>query len=86
VKRLLALAVGLFGARALLKRYRVRGAVAEAPPPPVDELRAKLAETRATEEAQVEEASEPATSVEDRRADVHARARRTIDELQDGGQ
>ena len=59
MKRLLALAVGLFGLRALLKRYRVRGA-ATAPPSPVDDLRAKLAETRATEEAQVEEAAERA--------------------------
>ncbi len=84
VKRLLALAVGLFGLRALLRR-RQHSRQAQ-PVPQADDLRAKLAQARATEEAQVEDAAEPATSVEDRRADVHARARRTIDELQDQGE
>jgi hypothetical protein len=80
VKRLLALAVGLFGLRALLRR---RSHPAAEGPSPADDLRQKLAETRAAEDAQAEEAAEPATSVDDRRADVHARARQTIDELKE---
>ena len=81
MKRLLALAVGLFGLRALLRR---RAHPAPDGPSPADDLRQKLAESRAAEEAQAEEAAEPATSVDDRRADVHARARQTIDELKEG--
>jgi hypothetical protein len=88
VKRLLAFVVGAFGVRALLRRRR--GA-----PPPADALREKLADRRAVEPEpapaapQAEEpipapgrdaAPEP-DSVDERRADVHARARRQIDEL-----
>jgi hypothetical protein len=83
VKRLVALLVGFFGLRALLRR---RSQPMPLGPSPADDLRDRLAQTRATEEAQVEDAQEPATAVEDRRADVHARARRTIDELQDRGE
>jgi hypothetical protein len=50
---------------------------------PAEGLRAKLAETRATVDAQLEDAAEPETPVDDRRADVHAQARRAIDELKD---
>jgi hypothetical protein len=82
VKRLLALLLGGLGLRALLRRRT-------APPPlerPADDLRQKLAEARATVEEQIEDTEEAETSVDDRRADVHARARRTIDELRDGGE
>jgi hypothetical protein len=81
VKRLLALLVGGLGLRALLRRRRP----AELGPSPADDLRAKLAESRATADEQAEEAAgpEPEPTVDDRRADVHARARRTIDELKD---
>jgi hypothetical protein len=77
VKRLLALAAGAFGIRALLRR-RARSAG-----PPVDELRAKLAETRSGDEPAVapEPEPEPVDEVDARRADVHERARRSIDEL-----
>jgi len=79
VKRLLALLVGGLGLGALLRRRRT----AELAPSPAEDLRAKLAEARSTVEAQVEDAAEPETTVDDRRADVHARARRAIDELRD---
>lgn len=77
MKRLVALAVGAFGVRALLRR-RARGTE------PADELRQKLASTRTTEAPVPPEATapdEPLDGVDARRADVHARARRTIDEL-----
>jgi hypothetical protein len=80
VKRLVALAVGAFGVRALLRR-RAHGAE------PADELRAKLAANRTTPEPEPEPepaataADEPLDGVDARRADVHARARQAIDEL-----
>jgi hypothetical protein len=79
VKRLLALLLGGLGLRALLRR---RQPIAIGPSPAAD-LRAKLAESRATVEAQVEDASEPEPTVDDRRVDVHARARRAIDDLKE---
>ena len=82
MKRLLALLLGGLGLRALLRRHRPVPALET----PADDLRQKLAETRATAEDQFDEADAPETSVDDRRADVHARARQTIDELRDGGQ
>jgi hypothetical protein len=89
VKRLLALLAGAFGLRALLRR-RPRPAFPQGASP-ADELRTRLAEARIAPEAAVVETSrvepepeptstEPA-SVEDRRADVHNRARGAIDEL-----
>jgi hypothetical protein len=81
VKRLLALIVGALGLRALVRRRTP--APSPLGPSPADDLRAKLAESRATADAQVEDAAEPETPVDDRRADVHARARRAIDELRD---
>lgn len=99
MKRLIALAVGLFGLRAYFRRRR-RSAE------PADELRAKLAEQRTPEAeappAPAPEAAEPevesgppqvgadepdpadeapASDVDSRRAEVHARARRKIDDL-----
>jgi len=84
LKRLIALAAGAFGVRALLRRRGRREA------PAVDELRAKLAESRAVPESTVDEPAaaaepepeaEPVDDVDARRADVHERARRSIDEL-----
>ena len=80
MKRLLALLIGGLGLRALLRSRR------PAPAPlkrPADDLRQKLAEARATVEEQIEETESAETRVDDRRADVHARARKTIDELRD---
>ena len=83
MKRLLALVVGGLGLRAYLKRRR-------SPPPslepsPADDLRAKLAESRATVEAEREDADsgETPVDVDARRADVHVRARQAIDDLRD---
>jgi len=76
VKRLLALLLGGLGLRALL-RHSARPAGV---PTHADELRAKLAETR------VEDEPAPRPEPQDagaRRADVHAQARRAIDELKD---
>jgi hypothetical protein len=81
LKRVIALVAGAFGVRALLRRRGRR-------PPPVDELRAKLAGSRTVEppapptpkpapEAEPDQVDE----VDARRADVHERARRSIDEL-----
>ena len=80
MKRLVALAVGAFGVRALLRR-RAHGVE------PADELRARLAANRPGESPEPEpepEATapdEPLDGVDERRADVHARARQAIDEL-----
>jgi hypothetical protein len=74
MKRLLALLVGGLGIRALLRRRGTPEPVAA----PAEELRARLAETR------VEPEPEPAADdVDARRADVHERARRAIDDLGD---
>jgi hypothetical protein len=75
MKRLLALVAGGLGLRAILKR---RSRPAPLGPSPAEELRAKLAVTKDPEpEAAV---AEPAT-VDDRRADVHARARQAMQDL-----
>ena len=77
MKRLLALIAGGLGLRALLRRRK--HAPAEGPSP-ADDLKAKLAETRAGDEPPVvEEAADP--DLDARRADVHARARQAIDDL-----
>ena len=76
VKRLLALLLGGLGLRALLRR-RAQAALG---PSPADGLRAKLDESRVEEQA---DAPEAAPTVDDRRADVHAKAREAIDELKD---
>ena len=84
MKRLLALLLGGLGLRAILRSRRPA-----APAPlerPADDLRQKLAEARATVEEQIEDTEAAETRVDDRRADVHARARQTIDELRDGGE
>ncbi len=75
VKRLLALLVGGLGIRAWLHR---RGRPLPAGSP-VEELRAKLAESRPPEPEAEAEPESP--DVDARRADVHERARRAIEEL-----
>ncbi len=78
MKRLLALVAGVFGVRALLRRRRRTE-------PPVDALRAKLAESRTPDAPAESPMPEPEPeSVDDvaaRRAEVHEQARRSIDEL-----
>jgi len=88
MKRLLALVAGGLGLRALLRR-RSRPVLS---PSPAEGLRAKLAQTKVAEPAPVaapepEPAPEPESdaaqpeTVEDRRADVHEKARQAIDDL-----
>lgn len=74
MKRLLALVAGGLGLRALLRR-RSRPVLS---PSPAEDLRAKLAQTKASEPEP--EPVQPET-VEGRRADVHAKARQAIDDL-----
>ncbi len=62
----------------MLLRRKTRPALVSEP---ADELRAKLAETRSDEAASSSNGTGP--DVDDRRADVHERARRAIDELRD---
>ncbi len=88
MQRLLALAAVVFGLGLLLGRRLRRPAAAPAPvaSSEADELRARLAEARAAEEATRVEAPapepEPAQSeLGGRRADVHERARRALGEL-----
>jgi hypothetical protein len=84
VKRLLALLAGAFGLRALLRRSRPALPYG---PSPADELRTRLAESRSAQPAAAEPTpplvDEPVAEpdVDQRRADVHNRARGAIDEL-----
>jgi hypothetical protein len=85
----LAVAAGALGLAALLRRRRRRPHLSvEAAPSPEDELRAKLAESRAIgDEREVDEAGEttvdaaPDPDPDARRRDVHERARRASNDL-----
>jgi predicted Zn-dependent protease len=95
MKRLLALVAGGLGLRALLRRRSRPGlSTSQLSPSPAEDLRAKLAQTKVAEPepapapaAAPEPAPEPELvpvqpeTVEDRRADVHAKARQAIDDL-----
>jgi hypothetical protein len=76
VKRLLAVVVGLFGIRALLRRRAHPVVTYGGSPSPAEDLKARLAESRSSEP---ETAAEP--TVDEKRVDVHNRARGAIDEL-----
>jgi hypothetical protein len=81
VRRWIAVVAGAFGLVAYLRRRR------RPEPPevePADELRARLAESRAAEAPAAEPGHEPEAAddaVGDRRRDVHDRARQALDEL-----
>ena len=84
MRKLIKIALVALGIRAFLrwrKRRKAEAAVRTAPPSPdpADQLRQKLAESR-TEEPTVADAAAEA-SVEDRRAEVHAQGRATVDEM-----
>jgi hypothetical protein len=85
VRKLIKIALIIFGIKMLLRWWRGRTTAAEpstpAPPAddPADELRRKLAESR--EDAADEDSEPPAASVTDRRADVHAEGRAALDEM-----
>jgi hypothetical protein len=85
VRKLIKIALVVLGIRALLRWRKRRQAEAQLesgppPPDPAAELREKLAASRA-EDATVEPEASPEASVEDRRADVHAQGRATVDEM-----
>jgi hypothetical protein len=82
VGRLVALLLGGFGLGAYLQRRRRRRPEPEYSP--ADELRSKLAESRATDEApaaQPESERGLEAELEERRREVHERARGAIDDL-----
>ena len=87
MKRLLAAAAGLLGI-AWVKRRAARPAPApERRPDPADELRAKLAEARESDDRDEFEAGETPVNevvddVETRRSAVHERARQHTQDLQ----
>jgi hypothetical protein len=86
VRRLIQIALVALGVRAFLSwRKRRREAQAtpstEAQADPADELRQKLAESRADEAVAPQAEAPPATAVADRRADVHEQGRAAIDEM-----
>jgi hypothetical protein len=88
VRRLLTWFVVTLGIAAVARRLRRRRRQEELAPPeqggdPAAELRQKLAESRAEEEASVEPPLSTA-SVEDRRASVHEQGRATVDEMRGG--
>jgi hypothetical protein len=80
VGRLVALVLGGFGLGAYIRRRRRRRP--ELVPSPAEELRSKLAESRA---AELEPPAPPEPTLEadlaERRRDVHERARGAIDDL-----
>jgi hypothetical protein len=77
MKRLLALVAGGLGLRAILKR---RSRPVPPGPSPAEELRAKLAVTKEPEpQPETQPVADP--TVDDRRADVHARARQAMQDL-----
>jgi len=79
MKRLSAWLAGFAGGAAVYRVFRRRPPVA-APSDPAAELKAKLAEARATEDGTAEAPAE--AGVEARRRSVHDRARAAIDEMQ----
>lgn len=86
MRRLVKIALVVLGIRALLRwrrKRREREAAAAAPPPPdpADELRRKLAESRADDGA-----PEAESSVEGRRAEVHEQGRAAVDEMTSSGE
>jgi hypothetical protein len=84
VGRLIALLLGGFGLVAYLRRRRQRS---EREYSPADELRSKLAESRESDETPEPAAATPTaepnleTELEERRREVHERARGAIDDL-----
>ena len=90
MRKLIKIALVAIGVRAFLrwrKRRRAEQELESGPPPqsppdPADQLRQKLAESRADDDAVEPEGEAPAdASVQDRRAEVHAQGRATVDEM-----
>jgi hypothetical protein len=86
VRTLFRWIVVTLGIAALVRWLRRRGQAPEQAPAaagedPADELRRKLAETREDEAGEPHAPGVPADSVEDRRADVHAKGRDALSEM-----
>jgi hypothetical protein len=86
VKRLLGWIAGAMGGVAAYRWLRRRPKVATEPPPAepddrVDELRAKLAESRETEPVTAEQPEREPESPEDRRRRVHEEGQATLDDM-----
>ena len=84
MKRFLAAFVGGLGLGALLRRRRrpISAPVVVDTDSLAEELRAKLAESRAAPDAPVvDEPAAPPSDLDSRRRDVHDRARQALDEL-----
>lgn len=87
MRRLLTWLLVTLGIAALVRKLRRRASAPESPgtaamptaPDPADELRQKLAESRADEPGA--STATPEGSVDERRAEVHADARTTLDEM-----
>ena len=85
MRRLVQLAVIALGIRALWRwRNRRRAAATSVPaapaPDPADELRQKLAASRADDVVEAAAAA-PETTVEERRGEVHEQARATLEDM-----
>ena len=81
MKRWLAVVAGGFGLAAYIRRRRRK---ARAEIEPAEELREKLAESRESVEPDAAPAAEPEAApdeLDERRRDVHDRARQALDEL-----
>ena len=89
MRRLFGWTAGLVGiaalARVLARRQRAQARTTPAlEPDPADALRQKLSETRATPDAPAEPpTAEPAETIEERRARVHAKAQEAIEAMQE---
>lgn len=90
MKRLLAMLAGVLGLGALLRRRAQAAGGAHAEESRADDLRTKLAASRALESDRAafgagETPVDQVPDVDTRRADVHARARQAIDDLKPSG-
>jgi hypothetical protein len=89
MRKLLKWIIVSVGIAAAVRWFKRRGGDAEASAPastapatddPAEELRRKLAESRAADEP-AEPSETPSASVEERRADVHEQGRSALDEM-----
>ena len=88
MRRLLTWLVVTLGIAAIARRLRKRSQAEETAVPvaeenPADELRQKLAESRAEEAPSAEPPAPSEASVEERRAEVHDQGRSALDEMRE---
>lgn len=90
MRKLLKWSLVTLGVVAVVRHLRRRRAKAEPVPytaaaDPADELRRKLADSRAADEPAAP-SSAPASTVEERRAEVHAEGQAAVDEMRSSGE